>query len=112
MAVLTVLVVVVAVNSFLYFDRHAPAVQPAPSTEPTPQADEGTGLSTVLEPTGGQEEEGQRSQETTGETTVPSRGAATTTSPALAPLPLPRERTPAGIAAQPSFLLAPIHPTS
>ena len=84
MAVLAVLIVVVAVNSFLYFDRHAPAVQPAPSTEPTPQADEGTGLSTVLEPTGGQEEEGQRSQETTGEA-VPSRGAATTASPSASP---------------------------
>jgi hypothetical protein len=84
MAVIAVLIVGVAVNSFLYFSYHAPAVRPTPSTEPTPLADEGTGLSTVPEPTGGQEEEGQRSRETTGET-VPSRGAATTASPSAPP---------------------------
>jgi hypothetical protein len=88
MAVLAVLIVVVAVNSFLYFGHHAPAVRPAPSPESTPQADEGTGLSTGPEPTGGQEEEGQRSQETTGET-VPSRGEATTASPSASASPSP-----------------------
>ena len=79
-AVLAVLFLVVAVNSFLYFGYHAPAVPPAPSTEETPLADEGTNPSTVPEPTGGQEEEGQRLRETSGET-VPSRGTATTASP-------------------------------
>ncbi len=80
MAVLAVLIVVVAVNFFLYFGYRAPAVPPAPSTESTPLADEGTNPSTVPEPTRGQEEEGQRLRETTGET-VPSGGAATTASP-------------------------------
>ena len=83
MAVLVVLFVVVAVNSFLYFGYHAPAVPPAPSTEATPLAtDEGTNPSTILEPTGGQEEGGQRLRETTGET-VPSGGADTTASPSV-----------------------------
>ncbi len=81
MAVLAVLIVGVAVNSFLYFGYHAPAVPPAPSTESTPLADEGTNPSTVPEPTGGQEGEGQRLRETTGETAVPSSGTATTASP-------------------------------
>ncbi len=81
MAMLAVLIVAVAVNSFLYFGYYVPAVPPAPTTESTPLADEGTNPSTVPEPTGGQEEEGQRLRETTGETAVPSRGAATTASP-------------------------------
>ena len=82
MALLAVFFVVVAVNSFLYFGYYdAPAVPPASSTEPAPLADEGTNPSTVPEPTGGQEEEGQRLPETTGQTAVPSRGAATTASP-------------------------------
>jgi hypothetical protein len=81
MAVLVVLFVVVAVNSFLYFGYHAPAVPPAPSTEATPLAtDEGTNPSTIPEPTDGQKEGGQRLRETSGET-VPSSGAATTDSP-------------------------------
>jgi hypothetical protein len=88
MAVLAVLIVVVAVNSFLYFGYHAPAVSPAgsptPSTESTPLADEGTNPSTVPEPTGGQQGEGQRLRETTGET-VPSGGAAITASPSASP---------------------------
>ncbi len=84
MAVLAVLIVAVAVNSFLYFGYYAPAVPPAPTTKSTPQADEGTSPSTVPEPTGGQEEEGQRLRETTGET-VPRRGAATTASPRAPP---------------------------
>jgi hypothetical protein len=86
MAVLAVLMVVVAVNSFLYFGHYdAPAVPPAPSTESTPLAEEGTNPSTVPEPTDGQEEEGQRLRETTGETAVPSGGAATTASPSASP---------------------------
>ena len=80
MAVLAALIVVVAANSLLYFGYHAPAVPPAPTTESTPLADEGTSLSTVPEPTGGQEGEAQRPRETTGET-VPSGGTATTASP-------------------------------
>ncbi len=84
MAVLAVLFVAVAVNSFLYFGYYAPAVPPAPTTKSTPLADEGTSPSTVPEPTGGQEEEGQRLRETTGET-VPRRGAATTVSPSAPP---------------------------
>ena len=84
MAVLAVLIVVVAVNSFLYFGYHAPAVPPTPSTESTPLADEGTNPSTVPEPTGGQQGEGQRLRETTGET-VPSGGAAITASPSASP---------------------------
>ncbi len=84
MAVLAVLIVVVAVNSFLYFGYYAPAVPPEPTTKSTPLADEGTSPSTVPEPTGGQEEEGQRLRETTGET-VPRRGAATTVSPSAPP---------------------------
>ncbi len=84
MAVLAALIVVVAVNSFLYFGYHAPAVPPAPSTEATPLAtDEGTNPSTVPEPTGGREEGGQRLRETTGETAVPSSGADTTASPSV-----------------------------
>ena len=79
MALLAALIVVVAVNSFLYFGYYAPAVPPAPSTESTPSADEGTSLSTAPEPTDGQEE--QRLRETTGETAVPSSGATTTFSP-------------------------------
>ncbi len=85
MALLAVLIVVVAVNSFLYFGYHATAVLPEPSTEPTSLAEEGTSPSTVPEPTGGQEEEGQRLRETTGETAVPSGGAATTASPSASP---------------------------
>ena len=77
---LAVLIVVVAVNSFLYFEYYAPAVPPAPSTQSAPLADEGTNPSTVPEPTGGQQGEGQRLRETTGET-VPSGGAAITASP-------------------------------
>ena len=88
MAVLAVLFVAVAVNSFLYFGYYAPAVPPAvppaPTTKSTPLADEGTSPSTVPEPTGGQEEEGQRLRETTGEP-VPRRGAATTVSPSAPP---------------------------
>ncbi len=84
MAVLAVLIVVVAVNSFLYFGRYAPAAPPAPTSKSALLADEDTGLSTVPEPTGGQEEEGQRLRETTGET-VPRRGAATTVSPSAPP---------------------------
>jgi hypothetical protein len=80
MAALATLIVVVAANSFLYFGYYAPAVTPPPTTKSTPLADEGTSLSTVPEPTGGQEEEGQRLRETSGET-VPSRGTATTASP-------------------------------
>jgi hypothetical protein len=90
MALLGVLIVVVAVNSFLYFGYHAPAVPPAPSTEPTSVAEEGTSPSTVPEPTGGQEEGGRRLRETTGETAVPSRGAATTpASPSASASPSP-----------------------
>ena len=88
MAVLAVLIVVVAVNSFLYFGLPAPAVPPAPSPEPTPLAEEGTSPSTVPEPTGGQEEEGQRLRETTGQTAIPSR-AATTASPSASASPSP-----------------------
>ena len=84
MAVLAALIVVVAANAFLYFGYYAPAVPPAPTTKSTPLADEGTSLSTVPEPTDGQEEEGQRLRETTGET-VPSGGAATTASPSTPP---------------------------
>ena len=80
MAVLAALIVVVAVNCFLYFGYYAPAVPPAPSTESAPLAEESTSPSTVPEPTGGQEEEGQRFQETTGETAVPSGGSTTTAS--------------------------------
>ena len=89
MAVLAALIVVVAVNAFLYFGYYAPAVPPAPSPEPTPLAEEGTSPSTVPEPTGGQEEEGQRLRETTGETAVPSGGAATTASPSASASPSP-----------------------
>ena len=90
MAVLAVLIVVVAVNAFLYFGLPAPAVPPAPSPEPTPLAEEGTSPSTVPEPTGGQEGEGQRLRETTGEeTAVPIRGAATTASPSASASPSP-----------------------
>jgi hypothetical protein len=86
MAVLAVLIVGLTVNSFLYFGYHPPAVPPAPTTKSTPPADEGTNPSavpepTVPEPTGEQEEEGQKLRETTGETAVPSSGAATTASP-------------------------------
>jgi hypothetical protein len=99
MAGLAVFFVVVTVNSFLYFGYYAPAVPPAPSTEPTPLAEEGTSPSTVPEPTGGQEEEGQeeegqeeegqRLRETTGETAVPIRGAATAASPSASASPSP-----------------------
>jgi hypothetical protein len=85
MAVLAALIVVVAANAFLYFGYYAPAVPPAPSTEPTPLADEGTSPSTVAEPTDGQEEEGQGLRETNGETAVPSGGAATTAGPSTPP---------------------------
>jgi hypothetical protein len=85
MAVLAALIVVVAANAFLYFGYYAPAVPHAPSTESTPLADEGTSPSTVPEPTDGQEEEGQRLRETTGETAVPSGGAATTANPTASP---------------------------
>ena len=77
---LAALIVVVAANSFLYFGHYAPAVTPAPTTKSTPMADEGTSLSTVPEPVGGQEEEGQRLREKTGKT-IPSSGASTTASP-------------------------------
>ncbi|CAA9402261.1 MAG: hypothetical protein AVDCRST_MAG01-01-1107 [uncultured Rubrobacteraceae bacterium] len=84
MAALVTLIVVVAANSFLYFGYYAPAVTPPPTTKATPLADEGTGPSTVAEPTGVQEEGGQGLRETSGET-VPSRGAATTASPSTSP---------------------------
>ena len=80
MAVLAALIVVVAVNSFLYFGRYAPAAPPAPTSKSALLADEGTGLSTVPEPTGGQEEEKQGLREKTGKT-IPNRGASTTASP-------------------------------
>ena len=80
MAVLAALIVVVAVNAFLFFGYYAPAGPPAPSTKSAPLAEESTSLSTVPESTGGQEGEGQRLRETTGGS-VPSGGADTTASP-------------------------------